>query len=154
MVGYGQYPITVLDHANGIATFANRGVYNKAHFVISVEKQNKETGEWVQARRRAAQAEAAIKPDVVDDVNRVLKKYPAGSTTPWPTAGQSTGKTGTWELNESSHRQRRRLDDRLHPADRHRGLGRQQGKPEGDQAEQRRQHQRREPAGRRSGSGS
>src|SRR5207237_8378925 len=31
-VGFGKYPVTVLDHANGVATFANQGLYNKAHF--------------------------------------------------------------------------------------------------------------------------
>ena len=35
VVGYGQYPITVLDHANGVATLANRGIYSKAHFVVT-----------------------------------------------------------------------------------------------------------------------
>ena len=58
-VGFGQYPITVLDHANGMATFANDGVYNKAHFVNKVEKQDQDTGKWSRSARREAQAAAA-----------------------------------------------------------------------------------------------
>ncbi len=33
IVGIGQYPVTVLDHANGMATFGADGVRSQAHFV-------------------------------------------------------------------------------------------------------------------------
>ncbi len=53
VAAYGQYPVTVLDHANGLATLANGGKYNKAHFVLKVEKQNKATGKWDKVRGTA-----------------------------------------------------------------------------------------------------
>ena len=69
MVGFGQYPITVLDHANGVATFANDGVYNKAHFVLKVEKQNPDTGKWDKvSAARSSTAERRIDKDIVADV--------------------------------------------------------------------------------------
>ncbi len=77
VVGYGQYPITVLDHANGVATFANGGVYNKAHFLYSVEKQNPTTGKWDKVYSEKLDSKRRIDKGVVDDVTSVLKDYPA-----------------------------------------------------------------------------
>jgi membrane peptidoglycan carboxypeptidase len=37
----GQYPITVLDHAAGMATFGAGGAHARTHFVISVERDGK-----------------------------------------------------------------------------------------------------------------
>ena len=48
ILGIGQYPVTVMDHANGVATFAAGGLRAKAHFVKEVTK-NGETA--VTARR-------------------------------------------------------------------------------------------------------
>jgi membrane peptidoglycan carboxypeptidase len=44
-VGFGKYPITVLDHATGASTLANHGTYNKPHFVLKVERKNVKTGQ-------------------------------------------------------------------------------------------------------------
>lgn len=94
--GIGQYPITVLDHASGTATFANRGKHFAAHFVIKVERKNRKTREWEPmpfgdekpfGTQRVSQA-------VADDVTGVLKQK-AGND---PGAGrESAGITGTWE---------------------------------------------------------
>ncbi|SDY51686.1 Membrane carboxypeptidase (penicillin-binding protein) [Asanoa ishikariensis] len=97
VVGYGAYPITVLDHANGLATLANRGVYNKAHFVISVQKKN-EAGAWETVGGEQRKPKQLIKTEVADDVNDVLQEISGGLNGGRP----ATGKTGTWELNEKS----------------------------------------------------
>lgn len=102
VVGYGQYPVTVLDHANGMATFANEGMYNKAHFVISVAQKNPETGEWVKKGGEQLKPERRIRKEVVDDVTSVLVKYPAQVHHQLPDGRPVTAKTGTWELNEKS----------------------------------------------------
>ncbi|WP_432901798.1 transglycosylase domain-containing protein [Micromonospora matsumotoense] len=102
VVAYGQYPITVLDHANGIATFANKGIYNKAHFLISAEKQNKETGKWEKLGGEQLKPQKRINPDVVADVTDVLKDYPGKINHTLADGRKATAKTGTWELKEGT----------------------------------------------------
>jgi membrane peptidoglycan carboxypeptidase len=97
VVGYGAYPITVLDHANGLATITNRGVFNKAHFVMSVEQKNA-AGVWVKVGGEQLKPKQTIRQDVADDVNDVLQEISGGL----PGGRPATGKTGTWELNEKS----------------------------------------------------
>ncbi|MEV0004381.1 transglycosylase domain-containing protein [Micromonospora sp. NPDC050980] len=102
VVGYGQYPITVLDHANGVATFANQGVYNKAHFVKLVQKQNPNTGKWDTVGGEKLKPQPRIDKDVVADVTSVLEKYPAAVGHRLDDGRQAAEKTGTWELGDGS----------------------------------------------------
>ncbi|WP_243704669.1 transglycosylase domain-containing protein [Micromonospora sp. KC723] len=104
VVSYGQYPITVLDHANGIATFANKGVYNKAHFLLSAEKQNRDTGKWEKLGGEQLKPQQRINPDVVADVNDVLKDYPGRINHRLDGGREAAAKTGTWELGGGSRR--------------------------------------------------
>ncbi|MER7165640.1 transglycosylase domain-containing protein, partial [Micromonospora sp. NPDC000207] len=104
VVGYGQYPVTVLDHANGLATLANGGVYNKAHFVLSVERQNKDTGkmEKVAGTGEKLDPERRIRKDVADEVGAVLKEITASSQNGKLDGNRpAAGKTGTWEHNST-----------------------------------------------------
>ena len=101
VLGYGAYPITVLDHANGLATIANRGMYNKAHFVLSVEKKDSETGKWRLVGGEDLDPRQTIRPEVADDVNDVLQEIPRNNGDSLD-GRPATGKTGTWELNEKS----------------------------------------------------
>jgi membrane peptidoglycan carboxypeptidase len=102
VVGYGQYPITVLDHANGVATFAARGKYNKAHFVLSVERQNIDTGKWEKKGGEQLKPQQRISKEVADNVTKVLQKYPAQVSHTLDNGRVAASKTGTWELNETS----------------------------------------------------
>lgn len=96
--GFGKYPVTVLDHANGLATLANDGKYNKAYFVSKVEKQNKATGKWMKVPGTGAKLnpQQRIKKEVAEEVTAVLKEIPEKNN-----AGldgrDAAGKTGTWE---------------------------------------------------------
>jgi membrane peptidoglycan carboxypeptidase len=101
-VGYGQYPITVLDHANGMATIANRGIYNKAHFIDVVEQRNKVTGQWVKAEGEQLKPKQVFEPAQMDNLNGVLQKIPTSINNALKGGRAATGKTGTWELNEKS----------------------------------------------------
>jgi membrane peptidoglycan carboxypeptidase len=108
VVGYGQYPITVLDHANGVATFANGGKYNKAHFVLRIEQQSQSTGQWqpVYGEQLNPQGgQQRIDPQVVADVTSVLQKYPASINHTLANGRLATGKTGTWEYNGTNYNQ-------------------------------------------------
>ncbi|WP_377259881.1 transglycosylase domain-containing protein [Phytohabitans kaempferiae] len=100
-VAFGQYPITVLDHANGVATLANRGVYNKAHFIVSVEKRGA-NGQFVKVAGKGEKLapEPRFVANQIDDINAVLQKIPGNINNKLDDGRPATGKTGTWELNQ------------------------------------------------------
>jgi membrane peptidoglycan carboxypeptidase len=97
-VGFGQYPISVLDHATGVATIANHGVYHKPHFVLRVDRKNRQTGKWerIGAGDEQVKGVRAIDVKVADEVTYVLKKIPAaqGHTL---NGREAASKSGTWE---------------------------------------------------------
>ncbi|MFG3422209.1 transglycosylase domain-containing protein [Micromonospora sp. NPDC048063] len=102
VVGYGQYPVTVLDHANGVATFANEGVYNKAHFLYSVEERDEITGKWKKIGGEKLTPKQRIEKDVVADVTSVLEQYPAQVNHRLEEGRKAASKTGTWEQKPDS----------------------------------------------------
>ncbi|MFE9203970.1 transglycosylase domain-containing protein [Micromonospora sp. NPDC007230] len=101
VIGYGQYPITVLDHANGVATFANQGVYHKAHFIKKVEKQD-QTGKWRPQTGPSKKGQQRIPKDIVADVTSVLEQYPGKVNRRLADGRKAAEKTGTWELGDGS----------------------------------------------------
>ncbi|TWJ32102.1 membrane peptidoglycan carboxypeptidase [Micromonospora sagamiensis] len=108
VVGYGQYPVTVLDHANGLATLANQGKYNKAHFVYSVEKQNEETGKWEKVpgtgeKLSKTGGQQVIKAEVAREVSAVLKEIPGKNSRGLDDGRPAAGKTGTWEYDSKDN---------------------------------------------------
>jgi membrane peptidoglycan carboxypeptidase len=97
-VGFGQYPISVFDHASGIATIADHGVYHAPHFVLRVDRKNRQNGKWerVAAGDEKLVGKRAIDPQIADEVTYVLKKIP--STQGHTLSGrQVASKSGTWE---------------------------------------------------------
>ncbi|MEV4760911.1 transglycosylase domain-containing protein [Micromonospora sp. NPDC049559] len=103
VVGYGQYPITVLDHANGLATLAAGGMYNKAHFVVKIEKQNQDTGKWEKKGGEQLKPQRRIKKSVADQVTAVLKKIPGINHHDLASGREAAGKTGTWQYGNTKH---------------------------------------------------
>ncbi|MFY1688893.1 transglycosylase domain-containing protein [Plantactinospora sp. WMMB782] len=102
VVAYGQYPITVLDHANGLATLANGGVYNKAHFIELIEQQDPATGQWKKIGGAKADPKQRIPKDVADQVTSVLKNIPKVSNGNIE-GREEAGKTGTWEYDKKDN---------------------------------------------------
>ncbi|WP_223874248.1 transglycosylase domain-containing protein [Salinispora mooreana] len=103
VVGYGQYPITVLDHANGLATLANDGVFHQAHFVLKVEQKDEDTGEWkvVRGTGEKLDGQQRIRKQVTDEVTGVLKQIPNKGALSG--GREAAGKTGTWELDGTAY---------------------------------------------------
>jgi membrane peptidoglycan carboxypeptidase len=92
-VGIGQYGITVLDHANGLATLAAGGKRATAHFVRSVTRD----GDEVYAER-PAQTDIGLDQEQVNELNWTLSKVEAAKlSNGWDVAG----KTGTWQAGTS-----------------------------------------------------
>ncbi|HEX6685201.1 MAG TPA: transglycosylase domain-containing protein, partial [Candidatus Limnocylindrales bacterium] len=98
-VGFGQYPISVLDHATGMSTIANHGVYNKPHFILKVDRKNRQTGKWepVAAGAEKLKGVVAIPRAVADEVTWVLKKIPGEQGHTLAGSRQVASKSGTWE---------------------------------------------------------
>jgi membrane peptidoglycan carboxypeptidase len=101
--GFGQYPITVLDHASGVATFANRGAFNKPHFVLKVERPIPGTDKFQPVGGEKLKSVQAIDAGVADDVNYVLQKIPVATGHSLSGGRPVTGKTGTWQCQNTSH---------------------------------------------------
>jgi membrane peptidoglycan carboxypeptidase len=92
-VGIGQYGVTVLDHANGMATFAAGGKRAQEHFVRSVEKNGQQV-----YTENIGQTDIGLTADQIDELNDTLNKVTAGDfSKDWDAAG----KTGTWQAGTS-----------------------------------------------------
>ena len=99
-VGFGQYAVTALDHASGVATIANDGVYNKAHFVRSVSQRDPKTGKFVAVKNTGEKLNPvkAFSPDVAAAVQNVMQKIPGINDIALANGRKAIGKTGTWEF--------------------------------------------------------
>ena len=99
-IGYGQYAITALDHANGVATLANEGRYVKAHFVKSVQERDEKTGKFKTFHTERIVAEKAFDPGVVAAIDTVLQKIPGKNGQNLRSGYDAIGKSGTWEYKD------------------------------------------------------
>jgi membrane peptidoglycan carboxypeptidase len=106
-VGFGQYNIYPLDHANGMATIADGGVYNKAHFVEEVDVRDAKTGQFKPYPGKAEHLtdSQAYSRDVVGALQNVIKKIPGIDHLDLKSGRASLAKTGTWELDNGSTKQ-------------------------------------------------
>lgn len=94
-LGIGQYPVTVLDHANGMATMAAAGLPADVHFVERVTK-----GDTIIYGEKLDPDRARIlTPQQVNDLTYALSQVESAKVNiGWDTAG----KTGTWEYANTS----------------------------------------------------
>ena len=97
-VGFGQYPITVLEHAGGMATFAARGMATKTHFLKEVWTENKRTFAEVINPQRIPGFTEGMADDLTTVLQGVPKHYGLKTAHGYPLAG----KTGTWQLGNTT----------------------------------------------------
>ncbi|MDY7091067.1 MAG: transglycosylase domain-containing protein, partial [Actinomycetota bacterium] len=99
-IGYGQYAITALDHANGIATLANEGRFIKAHFVKSVAQRDEKTGKFKTIHTERVKYTQVFDPGVVAAIDTVLQKIPGKNGQNLRNGYDAIGKSGTWEYKD------------------------------------------------------
>jgi membrane peptidoglycan carboxypeptidase len=88
-VGIGQYGVTVLDHASGMATFAAGGKRSQAHFVREVTLHDARV-----YAESLTQSDIGISRTQADELSWTLSQVPAAKlANGWDAAG----KTGTWQ---------------------------------------------------------
>jgi membrane peptidoglycan carboxypeptidase len=81
-VALGRYPVTVLDQATAMATFAAGGLRARTHFV------NRVVRDYATVYEGPSEAQRVLSADVVADVTAVLAQNPAGQIPDGPpTAG-------------------------------------------------------------------
>jgi membrane peptidoglycan carboxypeptidase len=93
-VGIGQYGITVLDHANGMATFAGGGSRADAHFVRSVTRR----GDQVYGEK-LTHTDIGLNREQVNELSWTLSQVAAAKL---PNGWDAAGKTGTWQHGTST----------------------------------------------------
>jgi membrane peptidoglycan carboxypeptidase len=93
-VGIGQYGITVLDHANGMATFAGGGTRADAHFVRTVTRR----GDQVYGEK-LTHTDTGLNREQVNELSWTLAQVPAAKL---PNGWDAAGKTGTWQYGTST----------------------------------------------------
>jgi membrane peptidoglycan carboxypeptidase len=94
-VGIGQYPISVLDNANGFATFAAKGTAAKAHFVDKVMRDDEVVF------KTEAETEQAFSQDTAADATYVMRKVVAAGGDDLIGGRPAAGKTGTWQFRDT-----------------------------------------------------
>ena len=93
-LGIGQYGVTVLDHANGMATFAAGGKRAQAHFVKTVMHK----GDTVY-QEKVSTTDLGLGQEKINELNWTLRQVEAAKlNNGWDVAG----KTGTWQLGDST----------------------------------------------------
>jgi membrane peptidoglycan carboxypeptidase len=99
ILGIGQYAVTVVDHANGMATMAAGGLRATAHFVQSV----KQAGKVTFSEKLPTNTQKIFSATVSNDLDYALSTVGGAKTL----AGQMSGwgvaaKTGSWQLGNSN----------------------------------------------------
>jgi membrane peptidoglycan carboxypeptidase len=92
-IAIGEYPVTVLDQANAMATFANGGVRERTHFVKRVSKDFVAT--YVE---KLGSGTRVLNQAQVDDLSWALSQNPSGQL---PDGRASASKTGVGLLRTS-----------------------------------------------------
>jgi membrane peptidoglycan carboxypeptidase len=93
-VGLGQFPVTVIDQANAMATFAAKGKRAQTHFVKEVSLD----GTVVHAERPDPDgATVALSADQLADLTWAMSRTAAGKVT----GIASATKTGQWQVGDS-----------------------------------------------------
>jgi membrane peptidoglycan carboxypeptidase len=91
-IGFGQYPITVLDHANGVASLAAGGLAAGAHFIAEIYQGD--TKIYTESKKQTQMP--GYTPLMAADEAWVLQKVAEKYS--WnPPNRKVAAKTGTWE---------------------------------------------------------
>ncbi|HTJ34784.1 MAG TPA: transglycosylase domain-containing protein [Dactylosporangium sp.] len=102
-VAFGQYPITVLEHAGGLATFAAKGVAVKTHFLKEVWKDSKKTYQEVIKPQKIPGFTDQMADDLAYILQDVPKHYGLTNNQGVSPGGYNlAGKTGTWQLGNTT----------------------------------------------------
>jgi membrane peptidoglycan carboxypeptidase len=98
-VGIGEYPVTVSDQANAMATLAAGGARSRMHFVRTVTKNQTTTSPTTTVVGEQLSSQSAIAAATVADLTYALTQSPAGKL---PDGRPSASQAGSARLRTSS----------------------------------------------------
>jgi membrane peptidoglycan carboxypeptidase len=101
-IGIGQYAVTVVDHANGVATLAARGQAAQAHFVSQVFRGSA----LMYKESFAFKAVPGFNANMADDEAFALQKvldHGTGKDLKLANGRVAAAKTGTWQASDSKN---------------------------------------------------
>jgi membrane peptidoglycan carboxypeptidase len=98
-VGIGEYPVTVEDQANAMATLAADGTRARAHFVRTVTKNDTTTSPTTTVAGEHLDAQTALPGATVADLTYALTQSPAGKL---PDGRPSASQAGVARLRTSA----------------------------------------------------
>jgi membrane peptidoglycan carboxypeptidase len=100
-VGFGQYRVPPLEHAEGVATIVNDGVHHLAHFIKSVKRVDPDTGKTTNIGQEKKDGNRVFPEDQMSNLQGVLKKIVDVDDRDLQDGRESIAKSGTWEFSES-----------------------------------------------------
>jgi membrane peptidoglycan carboxypeptidase len=98
-VGLGEYPVTVMDQANAMATFAAKGNRAQLHFVRTVTRNENTTSPTTTVVSEHVQTQPAVAPATVADLTYALSQSPVGKL---PDGRPSASQAGVARLRTSA----------------------------------------------------
>jgi membrane peptidoglycan carboxypeptidase len=96
-VGFGQYRVVPLEHAEGVATIVNNGVHHTAHFIKSVTQVNPDTGKKEPRLTENNKGNQVFPPDQMSNLQGVMKEITAADNRDLRNGREAISKSGTWE---------------------------------------------------------
>ncbi|WP_306211482.1 transglycosylase domain-containing protein [Actinoplanes sp. RD1] len=100
-VGFGQFRVLPLEHAEGVATIVNQGERHEAHFIKSVKKMDENTGKFVNYKSELGKdGKQVFDKAQMSDLEGVMAKIPAHANNTLEDGREAIAKSGTWEIDD------------------------------------------------------
>ncbi|WP_244876839.1 transglycosylase domain-containing protein [Winogradskya consettensis] len=99
-IGFGQYHVVPLEHAQGVATIVNNGVRHEAHFIKTVKRIDQNTGKLVPYKSEKTAGKTVFDKDRTSDLQGVMAKIPDHANNTLRNGREAIAKSGTWEFDD------------------------------------------------------
>jgi membrane peptidoglycan carboxypeptidase len=99
-VGFGQYRIVPLEHAEGVATVVDGGVHHTAHFVKTVTQVNADTGKKETRLTENTAGNRVFPADQMSNLQGVMKEITDADDRNLRNGREAIAKSGTWEYDD------------------------------------------------------
>jgi membrane peptidoglycan carboxypeptidase len=99
-IGFGQYRIVPLEHAEGVATIIDGGVHHAAHFIKSVTQVNADTGKKETLLTENTAGNRVFPAAETSNELGVMQKIVKADDLDLKNGRESAAKSGTWEYDD------------------------------------------------------
>jgi membrane peptidoglycan carboxypeptidase len=99
-IGFGQYRIVPLEHAEGVATIVGGGVHHTAHFVQSVTQVNADNGKKETLLSENTAGNRVFAAAETSNELGVMQKIVKADDLDLKSGRESAAKSGTWEYDD------------------------------------------------------